>query len=223
MSIITIIPARKSSRRLKNKNILKIKGMSLVDRVLNDSKKIKFTSKIILTTDISKSKFSFDNKKFIFIKRPKNLAGDNSKIYKTILYIVKYLKKNTNLRFDSILMLQATSPFRSIQLINKAYKIFKKNKKKYSVASLTDVSTTKDYKDHLRVFDIKNNRLFLQNKINGNKFIANGNFYFASINFIKKNKSLVSEKKTIPFIIKSKKLSIDIDERKDYLLAKKKA
>lgn len=197
--------------------------MSLVDRVLNDSKKIKFTSKIILTTDISKSKFSFDNKKFIFIKRPKNLAGDNSKIYKTILYIVKYLKKNTNLRFDSILMLQATSPFRSIQLINKAYKIFKKNKKKYSVASLTDVSTTKDYKDHLRVFDIKNNRLFLQNKINGNKFIANGNFYFASINFIKKNKSLVSEKKTIPFIIKSKKLSIDIDERKDYLLAKKKA
>ena len=52
MSIITIIPARKSSRRLKNKNILKIKGMSLVDRVLNDSKKIKFTSKIILTTDI---------------------------------------------------------------------------------------------------------------------------------------------------------------------------
>jgi len=223
VSIITIIPARKSSRRLKNKNILKIKGMSLVDRVLNDSKKIKFTSKIILTTDISKSKFSFDNKKFIFIKRPKNLAGDNSKIYKTILYIVKYLKKNTNLRFDSILMLQATSPFRSIQLINKAYKIFKKNKKKYSVASLTDVSTTKDYKDHLRVFDIKNNRLFLQNKINGNKFIANGNFYFASINFIKKNKSLVSEKKTIPFIIKSKKLSIDIDERKDYLLAKKKA
>ncbi len=127
MSIIIIIPARKSSRRLKNKNILKIKGISLIDRALNYSKKIKFVSKIILTTDISKSKFSFDEKRFIFIKRPKNLAGNNSKIYKTILYIVKYLKKNTNFRFNSILMLQPTSPFRSIQLINKAPKLTKPN------------------------------------------------------------------------------------------------
>ena len=117
-------------------------------------------------------------------------------------------------------MLQPTSPFRSIQLINKAYKIFKKNKKKYSI-----VSVTKGYKKHLRVFNIKNNKLCLQNnkKTDGNKFIANGNFYFASIDFIKKNRSFVLEKKTIPFIIKNKKLSIDVDDKKDYLLAKKKA
>ena len=44
-----------------------------------------------------------------------------------------------------------------------------------------------------------------------------------SVKFIKKNKSFISEKKTIPVVFKSKKLSIDIDNRKDYLLAKRKS
>ena len=135
MSIIIIIPARNSSKRLKGKNILKIKGSSLISRALDFSKKIKFASKIILSTDISKIKFKVSDNRFIFLKRPKNLATDKSKIYKTIIFINKYLKKNTNTKFDSVLMLQPTSPFRSIETINKAYKIFMKHKKKYSVVS----------------------------------------------------------------------------------------
>ena len=93
MSIIIIIPARNSSKRLKGKNILKIKGSSLISRALDFSKKIKFASKIILSTDISKIKFKVSDNRFIFLKRPKNLATDKSKIYKTIIFINKYLKK----------------------------------------------------------------------------------------------------------------------------------
>ena len=227
MSIAIVIPARRSSSRLKNKNILKIKGVSLIDRVINFSKKIKFCKKIIITTDIPKSKINFDQKEIIFVKRPKYLAGNKSKIYETVIYIDRYLKKKKKLKIKSILMLQPTSPFRSINQINKAYKIFKKNKMKFSLISLTEIKSEKSQKNHLRLFNIKKNRLFLQNEKNNKKklkrFMANGNFYFASINFLKRNKSFVDDKNTIPFIINNKKLSIDIDERKDYLYAKKKA
>ena len=219
MSIIIIIPARNSSKRLKNKNILKIKGSSLINRVLNFSKKIKFANKIILSTDISKVKFSVNDKRYIFLKRPKSLATDKSKIYKTIIFINKYLKKNTDIKFDSVLMLQPTSPFRSIKTIDRAYKIFIKNKKLYSVVSFKEGLNNKQ-----RIFNIKKNKVVFDNqkKINKLKKIsANGNFYFASIKFLNKYKSFISEKKTIPVIIKNKKLSIDIDYRKDYLLAKK--
>lgn len=227
MSIAIVIPARRSSSRLKNKNILKIKVVSLINRAINFSKKIKFCKKIIITTDIPKSKINFDQKETIFIKRPKHLAGNKSKIYKTIIYIDRYLKKKKKLKINSILMLQPTSPFRSINQINKAYKIFKKNKMKFSLISLTEIKAKKNQKNHLRLFNIKKNKLFLQNKNNNKKklkrFMANGNFYFTSINFLKKNKSFVKDKNTIPFIINNKKLSVDIDERKDYLYAKKKA
>lgn len=138
MSIIIIIPARKSSKRLKNKNILKINRKSLIDITLNFSKKIKFAQKIILSTDISKKKIKLNDDRILYIKRPKNLATDNSKIYKTILNIEKYLKKNTNIKFDSVLLLQPTSPFRSMKTILKAYSIFNKNNKIYSVVSFKE-------------------------------------------------------------------------------------
>lgn len=227
MSIAIIIPARKSSSRLKNKNLLKIKSLSLIQRTINFSKKIKFCKKIIITTDIQKSKIKFDQKKFIFIRRPKYLAGNKSKVYKTIIYIDRYLKKKKKSKINSILMLQPTSPFRSINQINKAYKIFKKKQMKFSVASFTEIKSEKNQKNHLRLFNIKKNKIYLQNKDSNKKklkrYMANGNFYFATINFLKKNKSFVSEKNTIPYIINNKKLSIDIDEIKDYLYAKQKA
>ena len=222
MSIIIIIPARKSSKRLKDKNILKINGVSLINRALNISKKVKFTNKIILTSDILKIKFKLDDSRFLFIKRPEYLATDTSKVYKTILFIAKYLKKNTNIKFDSVLMLQPTSPFRSLKFINEAHKIYKKHNKLYSVVSFRE-----GLNESQRVFNIKKNKVYLENKKNNKiktkRFSANGNFYFASIKFIKKNKSFISEKKTIPIVFKSKKLSIDIDNRKDYLLAKRKS
>ena len=177
------------------------------------------SGKIILSTDISKIKFKVSDNRFIFLKRPKNLATDKSKIYKTIIFINKYLKKNTNTKFDSVLMLQPTSPFRSIETINKAYKIFMKHKKKYSVVSFKEGLNNKQ-----RVFNIKKNKVVIEKKYKTNKFkkiSANGNFYFASVKFLNKYKSFISERKTIPFILKNKKLSIDIDYRKDYLLAKK--
>ncbi len=226
MSIVIIIPARKSSSRLKNKNLLKIKGLSLIQRTVNFSKKIKFCKKIIITTDIQKSKINFGKKKIIFIKRPKYLAGNKSKVYKTIIYVKRYLKKK-KLKINSILMLQPTSPFRSINQINKAYKIFRKNKMKFSLISVTEIKSEKSQKKHLRLFYIKKNKIYLQNKNRNKKkiksFMANGNFYFATIDFLKRNKSFVCEKNTIPYIIKNKKLSIDIDEIKDYLYAKQKA
>ena len=108
------------------------------------------------------------------------------------------------------------------KFINEAYKIYKKHNKLYSVASFRE-----GLNESQRVFNIKKNKVYLENKKNNKiktkRFSANGNFYFASIKFIKKNKSFISEKKTIPVVFKSKKLSIDIDNRKDYLLAKRKS
>ena len=57
-------------------------------------------------------------------------------------------------------MLQPTSPFRSIETINKAYKIFMKHKKKYSVVSFKEGLNNKQ-----RVFNIKKNKVVIEKNI----------------------------------------------------------
>ena len=50
MENLVVILARKNSKRLKNKNILKIKNQSLIERCINFAKRIP-KSKIIVSTD----------------------------------------------------------------------------------------------------------------------------------------------------------------------------
>ena len=49
--IICIIPARSGSKRIKNKNILKIDGIPMIGRVIKILKKTNIFCKIIVTTD----------------------------------------------------------------------------------------------------------------------------------------------------------------------------
>ena len=51
MSNIIIIPARSGSKRLKNKNLLKLNNLSLVERAIIFSKKIKHIDKIIVSSN----------------------------------------------------------------------------------------------------------------------------------------------------------------------------
>lgn len=217
--VYIIIPARKNSIRLKGKNLLKLNNRSLIERTIDFARKIKFSKKIIVTTDINLEKF-YDKKKIIFVKRSKKLSGKKTKIYTVIKNVIKEIKKNLSFNEDAIiLLLQPTSPFRSVSMINQAYKKFLSLKKRYSVVS---VSLKKDFKYvNKRVFIIKNNKLSVQSVKSSHRpsYIINGNFYFATSKFLKKKKSFFSDKNSVPYIISKKKFEIDIDTREDFQLA----
>ena len=213
MKVLAIITARKNSQRIKRKNRLKIDGENLVARTHNFAKKIKFIKKTILTTN----DIFFINKKkdssLVIIKRPEKLSRKNSSSVNAILHATKFFEKNF-FKFEAVLLLQPTSPFRSMKSINQGYKLFKKFNGKYSVIS---VSKTQDPRK--RNFNISKNRLTYDKNIK-NEYQINGNFYFASIKFLKKNKSFFRNNMTLPIFQKNKKLYLDIDTKSDYLLAK---
>ena len=52
--LICIIPARGSSQRIKNKNILKIAGIPMIAHVIKTAKLSKLFSRIVVTTDSKK-------------------------------------------------------------------------------------------------------------------------------------------------------------------------
>lgn len=124
---ICIIPARKGSKRLKNKNSKIFCGKPIIEQVIQNIKKTKFFSKIIISTDSKKIlKIAKKNKVHAMI-RSKYLSGDNIPIKLVILNVIKEIKKNENLMPKKVCCVFPTSVFFSKIHIKKANKLLKNN------------------------------------------------------------------------------------------------
>ena len=216
MKILAIIPARANSIRLKNKNRLKLGGKSLIKWTIDFVLGTKVIKDIVLSTDdkkiISENK---NNNKIKIFKRPSHLKGKNVKTISVIFDVIKKYEKLFN-KIDTVILFQATSPFRSRKKIDFAIRKFIQFKMKKSVISVSSYN-----KNNKRKFIIKNNTLTdYKNSNFEKKFAINGNFYIASKKFLIKYKSFFSARKTYPVVLTSKKLQVDIDTKKDFNLAK---
>ena len=115
MTNIVIIPARSGSKRLKNKNLLKLNNLTLVEKTIKFAKKIKNIDKIIVSSNNLKVlNYKKKYKNILFIKRPKTLATSKSLLIDTVFYLNNFFDKS----FNNIIILQPTSPYRSIKFIN---------------------------------------------------------------------------------------------------------
>ncbi len=118
-TFLTIIAARKSSKRLVNKNILKFCDKPLIYWTINCAKQIKYKNDIFVTSDCETvKKISLENK-VKFIQRPKNYANDKIMPDAAILHAYKKI----NSHYDYIIFLQPTAPLRESKDIEKALEI----------------------------------------------------------------------------------------------------
>ncbi|MCK4358969.1 MAG: acylneuraminate cytidylyltransferase family protein [Candidatus Cloacimonetes bacterium] len=118
--IITIIPARGGSKGLKNKNIIDVVGKPLIAWTIEQSIKTKSIYKTFVSTndnqiaDISKQ-YGAE-----IIWRPEDICGDSATSESAILHALDYLQKEQNVEPDYVVFLQATSPLRKQDDIEKA-------------------------------------------------------------------------------------------------------
>jgi CMP-N-acetylneuraminic acid synthetase len=110
--ILCIIPARAGSKRIKNKNLLKIQKKTLVEHAYFSAKESKVCDFIYVSTD--KKKIS---QGLPMIKRSKKLAGSKIDISDVIYESLIYVEKKKNLIFDYVICLQPTAPIRNGNLI----------------------------------------------------------------------------------------------------------
>jgi len=215
MKIAVIIPARAGSKRLKKKNRLKINNKPLIEWTIKFAKKIKKIQIILVSTDDWKIK-NIANKNKVLCERlrPKKLSKDISKTSDVCLYEVEKLNQE-GYEIDTILLLQPTSPFRSLKNINKAINIFHK-KKLNSLLSVTKIEINE--KTILEKKDTnKYDYLFSKRK---ELFKINGNFYLISLSELEKKNNFFSQS-TYLFETNTFRETIDIDNKEDFILAKK--
>ena len=208
MNNLIIIPARKNSIRLKNKNILRIKNLTLIEHTINFAKKFKFDSNILVSTDSQKIRsISLKNKVLCPWLRPSYLSKSHSSTEDVILHALKWYERKHK-KVDFIIIMQPTSPFRTKKTFVNCISLAKKNPN-------STIVTFKDKKNTLYTY------LNSEIKLKRNKIIVpNGNLFIISSQKLKKKKKLYSGS-IKPYLIKDNKENIDIDDEKDLILAKK--
>ena len=134
--IIALIPAKKNSKELKNKNLKKLNDLSLVELTILNAKKSKLIDKIYLSSDSDKILKSGTKLNINAIKRKKNLSTYSTSANLVILDFIKNKIENTNQDYI-IIYLQPTSPFRNNTHIDLALKHFIKKRLRF-VVSVTE-------------------------------------------------------------------------------------
>jgi len=140
MKISVVIPAKGSSDRVREKNLIKVLDYSLTEMACEKFLKSKIIDNVYLDTDSEKI---IDDVLHLFsrglklIRRPKELANNKITANDLIIYGLHSIEK-----CDLILQSFVTSPLLKIETIDKCIKKFLKSKKHDSFLT---VESTKEY------------------------------------------------------------------------------
>ena len=220
--VISLVPAKQISNGLKNKNLKKINGISLVEIAILASKKSNLIDKTYVSSDSQKILNISKKNETNPIKRPKIYCSNTTSANSVILNFLRELKKEKPLDKIIIIYLQPTSPFRNHHHLNSALKQFRSKNVK-SLLSVVNVGT-KFYKS-LKVKKDKVIPFFKNSDVTKNRqkfsdiFLPNGAIYiFYASDFMKKK--YLDLKNAKPFYMNNFE-SLDIDDIYDYNYAKK--
>jgi CMP-N,N'-diacetyllegionaminic acid synthase len=223
VEILCIIPARSGSKGIKNKNIMNFNGKPLLAWSIEQAQKCDYKMKIILSTDNQEyADIAIKYGAEVPFLRPSNISDDLSTDFEFINHCVNWLKDNENYTCDIILQLRPTSPTRNVEDINKALKLFIKNRDKFD--SLRSVIPFE--KSPFKMYSLNDNKLTpLFNKINNIQepynqprqilpqcYLHNG--YIDILNTSILNDNTISGKSILPFIMGDNN-NLDIDVIQD--------
>ena len=216
--VLCIICARKGSKRLKNKNIKKLFGKPLIFHTIKQAINSKIFDKVVFSSDSKKLiKMAIKFGALSWFVRPKKLSNDKAAKMPVIKHAILEAEKKFGYKFDYICDLDVTSPLRKISTIKSFINHCLKNKLQCCL-SVTEISENISFPSNSLFLPLSKNRVRSQDK--KPFLLENGLIYFISKKFFMKNKKIFINNKCNIFITE-KYESIDINNKKDYIIAKK--
>ncbi|NTW69457.1 MAG: acylneuraminate cytidylyltransferase family protein [Chlorobiaceae bacterium] len=124
MHTVAIIPARGGSKGLKNKNIYPVAGQPLLAWTIQQALSSKRIDRVFVSTDdldIAAVAKAYGAE---VIERPEELSGDKATSESAILHAAGVIEGEHGLPIKTIVFLQATSPLRKPDDIDRAVELF---------------------------------------------------------------------------------------------------
>lgn len=139
VDILGIIPARGGSKGIPKKNLRKINKKPLIQYTIETAKKSKINKLIVSTDDPKIAELSKSLDVEIPFLRPKNISQDNTATIDVIKHTLKFLLNKNQYCPEITIVLQPTSPFRTVKMINDSINILQQT----NATSVLSVSRVK--------------------------------------------------------------------------------
>ena len=225
MTVLGLIPARGGSKGVPFKNKKLLNGKPLISYTLEVALASKLLTKVVVSSDdndiIKIAKDSGAEAPFV---RPEHFASDKATSLSVIQHCLDFYR-DKNIHFDAVCLLQPTSPFRTVDFLDKAIHKFQNSE----VDSLVSVLKVPDeYNPHWVFVPDSNGNLDLatgENEIITRRqdlpdaYFRDGSIYITKTDVILNQNSLYGSK--IGFIESSPKNFVNIDTIEDWNKAEK--
>jgi CMP-N,N'-diacetyllegionaminic acid synthase len=214
--ILAVIPARGGSKGVLNKNIRMVAGKPLLAWTIEAAHNSKYIDRTILSSDdpeiIRVAEEWSCEVPFI---RPSDLAQDDTPGFQPVLHAVEAIPG-----YDFVILLQPTSPLRSVEDIDQAIELcFESNLE--SLVSVVEPEKSPYWmynlneKEEMRILIEKKDIYFRQQL--SRVYAVNGAIFLNKISHLKKNLTIISSVSHI--YIMPKERSLDVDTEFDLKIA----
>lgn len=223
MKVLALIPARKGSKRLPGKNLRKLGGKPLIRWTIDVAKQIQGFCDILVSTDGEEiAAVARDAGVMVPWMRPADLASDYASSADVAIHALDWYE-SVHGKIDSLVLLQPTSPFRSIQTIENGLIAFEKYARRsvMSVSRNTSQSSGSFMSKGNFIHQIQFGGIDLAHKSESLIFyVPNGVLYIISPEVLRNEKTFASGE-IVPLLIDSQVELIDIDTLDDWKSAEK--
>lgn len=127
MRTLIIIPARGGSKGIPHKNIKRLNGKPLIHYTIDVARGIVADDDICVSTDDAEIIRCVEDYglKVPFV-RPSELASDTAGTYEVLLHAMSFYEKQGR-KYDAVLLLQNTSPFRRVEDVKCAMQLYRED------------------------------------------------------------------------------------------------
>lgn len=214
--MIAIIPARGGSKGLPGKNIRPLNGKPMIAYAIEVALASSHISEVVVSTDdpeIYKIALQYGAKDTFL--RPTELACDSSLAIDNYIYTLERLKREYDYNIEQFIVLQPTSPLRTVEDIDRAITLFK-SKGADSVISyceeLHPISWHKYIKEDGKLDNIFPDTLSNRQDVKPS-YYPNGAIFIFSYELIKSGRYYSDN--TYPFLMPRNR-SVDVDTLEDF-------
>ena len=221
---IAIIPARGGSKRIPRKNLADLAGKPLIVFSILTAEKSKYLkNRIYVSTEDSEITQTAQKHGAKVINRPKKFATDEAGTLDVLKHAVAVLEKEID--FDTVILLQATCPFRKVQTINRGIKKLWDNWNKYKV--IFSIKPSKfppnwllKKRADLLEFILPNDFSKIRSQDLDQTYEIDGCLYVFKKDWLKKSKLYPFSPNKTGYLIPNKIESLDIDDMEDLQIAR---
>ncbi len=216
--VLGLIPARGGSKGILNKNIVDLGGKPLIAWTIEAALKSKYVTDTVVSSDHEKILDVARKAGAQILKRPLELAADDTPSEAVALHALEKLPE----RYDYLMLLQPTSPFRDAETIDTACENFFASDATALISLLrVDNKILKAFKSNEKGFieGIAGNRYpFMPRQSLPDTYMSNGAIYLIRTDLFLRNRSFWSDR-TLPFVMGEYE-SLDIDTPEDLKYAR---